>query len=132
MRLCDCETGTVSASGSEQERAIAKGVALFNAQQFWEAHEAWESLWLTSRGDEKLFLQGLIQLAAAYHHVKRGTARPGGLRLFAKAAAKLHKFRDGYLGVSFAAALETAERHAKSIAEGCQIAPAEWPKLQYN
>lgn len=112
--------------------AIAEGVALFNAQKFWEAHEAWERLWLEADGDEKLFLQGLIQLAAAYHHVQRGTARPGGLRLFAKARAKLHKVRDGYLGVSFATALEIASGHAKSLEERDEIAPDSWPKLQYN
>jgi predicted metal-dependent hydrolase len=112
--------------------AIASGVALFNAQKYWEAHEAWEGRWLVAAGDEKLFLQGLIQLAAAYHHVQRGTSRPGGLRLFAKASAKLHKYRDGYLGVSFEAALETASGHVKSLEQMDEIAPDSWPKLQYN
>ena len=62
-------------SEREREPAIERGVALFNAHEFWHAHEAWEELWLEESGDEKQFLQGLIQLAAAYHHVKRGTYR---------------------------------------------------------
>ncbi len=43
------------------------GVDLFNHFYFWEAHEAWESLWGEARkdSDPKLFLQGLIQIAAA-------------------------------------------------------------------
>jgi predicted metal-dependent hydrolase len=43
------------------------GVDLFNAFFFWEAHEAWERLWITQprRSSPSLVLQGLIQLAAA-------------------------------------------------------------------
>jgi len=43
------------------------GVDLFNDFYFWEAHEAWEVLWVsTPRGEPpSLLLQGLIQIAAA-------------------------------------------------------------------
>jgi predicted metal-dependent hydrolase len=43
------------------------GVDLFNAFFFWEAHEAWERLWITQprKSAPALVLQGLIQLAAA-------------------------------------------------------------------
>ncbi len=43
------------------------GVDLFNRFYFWEAHEAWEILWRTTRRDgiPALMLQALIQIAAA-------------------------------------------------------------------
>ena len=43
------------------------GLDLFQCQQFWEAHEAWEELWQVSdkRSPEGLALRGLIQAAAA-------------------------------------------------------------------
>ena len=43
------------------------GIDLFNAHYFWEAHEAWEGLWAAVPRESvaALFLQGLIQLAAA-------------------------------------------------------------------
>ncbi len=43
------------------------GVDLFNAFYFWEAHEAWEGLWVAVARDSAsgLLLQGLIQIAAA-------------------------------------------------------------------
>lgn len=44
------------------------GIRLFNQGDFFEAHEAWEELWLISTGEVKRFLQGLIQCAAALHH----------------------------------------------------------------
>jgi predicted metal-dependent hydrolase len=45
----------------------AYGVDLFNARYYWEAHEAWETLWRTTlRGSpEFLALKGLIQICAA-------------------------------------------------------------------
>ena len=110
---------------------ILEGVSLFNAGQFWEAHEAWEARWLQSDGDEKRFLQGLIQLAAAYHHVQRGTLS-GGLRLFASSREKLHKFRDGFLDVEFEHALVTALSQVERLRNGERISPDEWPKLRYN
>ncbi len=52
--------------------AITEGIAHFNSRRFFEAHEVLEALWLTEQGEEKLFLHGLIQVAAAFHHYLRG------------------------------------------------------------
>ncbi len=65
------------------------GVDLFNHGYYWEAHEAWESIWLsagreTSRGR---FLQALIKLAAA--GVKAREGRPAGIRRHAARAREL-------------------------------------------
>ena len=43
--------------------SLERGAALFNTGKFWEAHEAWEEAWLELENEEKLFLQGLIQVA---------------------------------------------------------------------
>lgn len=107
---------------------IEKGVELFNSHHFWHAHEAWEALWLKSSGDEKLFLQGLIQLAAAYHHVQRGTLR-GAVRLFDAALAKLDPYPPRYAGVDREKAVEIARRHRTRIAEGDEIDAREYPRL---
>src|ERR1043165_6279680 len=74
------------------------GVAHFNATGFWPAHGWWERLWLAAESGAKQFLQGLIQVAAAYHHVKRGTLR-GAPRLFEAGMKKLAPFPHGYCGV---------------------------------
>lgn len=44
------------------------GVDLFNHAFWWEAHEAWEGLWLPLEKSEVTaqFLQGLIQISAGY------------------------------------------------------------------
>jgi uncharacterized protein len=51
---------------------------------FFEAHEHWESVWLTAQGPEKTFLQALIQVAASFHHFHRGN-RLGSVSLLRSA-----------------------------------------------
>ena len=46
----------------------------FNAELFFEAHEVLEDLWRETKGPERDFYHGLIQVAAAYVHVQRGNA----------------------------------------------------------
>jgi predicted metal-dependent hydrolase len=111
--------------------SLARGIDLFNSRKYWEAHEAWERLWLVSDGDAKLFLQGLIQLAAAYHHVQRGTFR-GAVRLLDAALEKLARVPEGYMGVNRTDACATARIHREKIARGELIAPEELPELRYN
>lgn len=45
---------------------------LFDAGRYFECHELLEEVWRRSEGAEKLFLQGLIQAAAAYHKRAQG------------------------------------------------------------
>jgi hypothetical protein len=54
-----------------QDRRYLKGLECFNSAQFYEAHEHWEEVWLEIKGPDKSFLQGLIQVAAAFHHYSR-------------------------------------------------------------
>jgi predicted metal-dependent hydrolase len=110
--------------------AIDEGISLFNAHAFWHAHEAWERDWLAATDPHKQFLQGLIQLAAAYHHVQRGTYR-GGVRLFDAALRRLAPFPADYAGVNRADAVRVAAEHRERIARGEKIDAREFPKL-YN
>ncbi len=54
---------------------------------------------MESEGESRLFLQALIQLAAACVHLTRGNAAPG-TRLLALAESKLGQFGDAYAGVN--------------------------------
>lgn len=108
--------------------SFARGVALFNQHEFWLAHEAWEEIWLTATGDDKLFLQGLIQLAAAYHHIKRGTHR-GAVRLIDAALEKLSRISEGYRGLDRAVAEGAARRHKEALLRAAPIDSREFPEL---
>jgi hypothetical protein len=64
------------------------GILLFNAGDFFEAHEVWEDLWADSHGPERRFYQGLIQAAVGLCHFGNGNL--GG-------AAKLYRSSRDYM-----------------------------------
>ncbi len=73
--------------------ALADGLRCYRAGQFFEAHEHWEAVWLKATEPDKAFLQGLIQLTAAFHHWKRGNPE-GTASLLRQALQKLKRFDD--------------------------------------
>ena len=88
-------TVSVLASGT----AWATGAALFNAGEYWEAHEAWEPLWLRSEGLERRLLAGVILLAAALHKGHKMQNPRGGRRNYDKALAHLTHLPERYEGI---------------------------------
>ena len=49
-----------------------RGIRLFNNAEFFEAHEALEDIWRAAPPENKKFLQGLVQVAVAFHHYSTG------------------------------------------------------------
>lgn len=81
--------------------ALAEGLRLYHAGEFFAAHEAWESLWLGAQEPEKTFLQGLIQVTAAFHHLQRN--RPlGTVRLLQAALGRLERYPASFGSISVA------------------------------
>ncbi|MER9226251.1 DUF309 domain-containing protein [Mesorhizobium sp. M0664] len=64
------------------------GIDLFNHGYYWEAHEAWESLWHAAKRStqHRLFFKGLILLAAAGVKIREGK-RVAAVRHATRAAA---------------------------------------------
>ncbi|MBI1976953.1 MAG: DUF309 domain-containing protein [Candidatus Omnitrophica bacterium] len=58
-------------------RPYLYGIDLFNHGYYWEAHDAWESVWLACgrKGVTADFLKGLIKLAAAGVKAREGRKR---------------------------------------------------------
>ena len=68
--------------GSELEAHYLGFFECFNRQQFFEAHEVLEALWLVRRGTPRdLFYKGLIQLAGAFVHVQKNRPQPASALL---------------------------------------------------
>jgi predicted metal-dependent hydrolase len=55
----------------QKDHLYEKGLEAFNSSHFYDAHEHWEEVWLETPNPDKKFLQGLIQVAAAFHHYSR-------------------------------------------------------------
>lgn len=75
-----------------------EGLKLFNEQEWFEAHETWEDIWVMASGPRKLFYQGLIQCAVVLEHVRRGN--PRGVRSVWKTAqTKFVNLPAVYMGI---------------------------------
>lgn len=104
------------------------GVDLYNEGFLWEAHEAWESIWMASREDalQADFLQGLIQCAAACLKIRMG--QPRGLeRLASLGLARLERVRreagDPYMGLALAPFLAAFEAFLAASPEDYEARP---------
>ena len=81
---------------------FSAGIVHFNAKRFFEAHEKWEIIWLKSEGKEKIFLQGLIQCAAAFHHFQSKNSK-GAQSLLEKGEIKIKKLGESHRGLNLKA-----------------------------
>jgi len=83
--------------------ALAKGIAEFNAWRFYDCHETLEDVWreVGSKGEAGTladFYQGIIKIAAGFHHVLRSNQH-GAVNLLSDAFRLLEPFRPATLGV---------------------------------
>jgi predicted metal-dependent hydrolase len=79
--------------------SLAEGLRLYEACEFFAAHEAWESVWLCAPEPDKTFLQGLIQVTAAFYHLQRNN--PLGAALLLQAALRrLERYPARFGGLS--------------------------------
>ena len=88
----------------EKLDALARGLDLFNRGEFFICHEVLERIWLEESEEEKPFYQGLIQVAAGFHHWQNGNRR-GALSLLEAGGEKLRRYPPACNCVDLAALL---------------------------
>ncbi len=92
-------------------------VDLFRKGKYFESHEVLEKLWLRDRSGSRDFYKGLIQLAAALHHLKQKNAN-GANYLHQSAAGYLKTYAPVHLGLDVSRALKEFDSFFKqSIAK---------------
>ncbi len=115
-------------NGRAMDPGIEEGIRLFNNRKFFEAHEALEAVWLKARGEEKTFLHGLIQIAAAFHHHTRHN--PAGFRsLLEKGWRKIGKFGEEKDRLDLAALRRQLEPWREILKRPQALQPASAPPL---
>ncbi len=85
------------------------GIVLFNRGDFFEAHEVWESLWMESFGEERRFVQALIQAAVGLLHFCNGNVR-GAVKLYRSSRDYMANYASPYLGLDHGQFWERMER----------------------
>jgi len=93
-------------SGEDDNIYFSGYFLLFNQQDYYQAHDVLEHLWLQTEGPAAAFYQGLIQLAGAFVHLQKQFRRPShptdgrrlhpAWRLFKLARKKLSAFAPEY------------------------------------
>ena len=107
------DEATVSPS---ERAALRRGAELFGRHHYWDAHEVWEKLWQDEPRPIRSFYQGLIQIAAGYHHWTV-THRPQGVQiLLAAGINKLRAYAPRLLNVDIDALTVDTDR-LRSLAE---------------
>lgn len=92
--------------GSNVASSFDLGVDLFNRSHFFDAHEALEDVWRTlPRGElfggrRRLHMQGMVQLAVAFHHESRGN-HVGARSLLERALRNLDGADDSFPDLDF-------------------------------
>ncbi len=77
---------------------LADGLRCYHNQEFWLAHEHWEAVWLKCDEPDKTFLQAIIQVTAAFHHLQKGNLI-GLASLLKRALGRLDNYPNDYGGI---------------------------------
>ena len=60
---------------AEADPRFQQGLELFNAGEWYAAHDLFEELWHETADPERRSLQGILQVAVAQLHLQRGNRR---------------------------------------------------------
>ncbi len=110
---------------------LREGIGLFNDQQFFASHEVWESLYTETETENRPFLEGLIQLAAAFRMFVDFGEVKGPVRAIYQALIRLENYQPAYLQVRVKDLSTELEAWAKAAeAAGATPSAANIPKIQ--
>jgi hypothetical protein len=118
------------------QQALKKGVLLFNHHLFFEVHEVLEAQWMLETGEEKRFLQGLIQIAVAFYHLENQNVR-GALSLLHDGIEKLVPYQPIFLDVDlppFIIAIKKLRDHLQHLAaeDIAQVRALTIPRIDFT
>lgn len=107
---------------TDADDLLDRGIGLFNAGRYWDAHEAWEEAWTPDRhGPDRGFYKGLIQVAAGCLHYGRRNRR-GTVNKWRGGAAYLRPYLPAHKGVELASLVALVEANLKTVEDS-----PSWP-----
>jgi len=108
---------------------LCEGLRSFHSGAFFAAHEHWERVWLGAQEPERTFLQGLIQVAASFHHFQRGNCA-GTISLLRSALRRLDGYPQTFAGIAVAPLRAGLRLWLEALEAIPQSSPPPVPKLQ--
>lgn len=89
--------------------SVLRGLACFNAGQYFEAHEHLETAWRAEKGPIRELYRGILQVGVSYYHLQRGNL-VGAHKVLQRARESLEKFSPTMCGIDIAGLLADVER----------------------
>ncbi len=117
----------------EQQKALDRGINLFNEGRYFDAHEEWESEWrLMTEGNDRNFFHGLIMAAGAFLHYVRQECT-GARELLERSIMALKDGDEDHPDIGVGEFVGRLERLRDAFA-ACtfSIAPADLPIIRRN
>jgi hypothetical protein len=108
--------------------SLAEGLACYRGRRFFDAHEHWESVWLRLEEPEKSFLQALIQMTAAFHHLNSGNST-GALSLLRRTRRRLEGRPERFGGIDVASLRLEVGEWIRALEEGDCVRPEAFPRI---
>lgn len=99
-----------------------RGIQLFNDAQFFAAHEVLEDVWRAAPEPQRKFLQGLIQLAVAFHHHSTGNI-VGARSLLNRAMRNLAGYPQLFGGIHLSNLLQAVAEWQRALTEDTPLPP---------
>ena len=84
-----------------------KGIAEFNAGDFFEQHETLETLWRATRTPDRGLYHGILQIGVGFHHWRNGNFH-GATTLMTEGIERLRPFAPRCHGVDVTALIADA------------------------
>src|SRR3954463_9715053 len=82
----------------DYEPRYLAGIVLFNAREYFDAHEVLEDLWNECPDKDRRFYQAVLQAAVALYHFGNGNLR-GAVKLFKSAKNYMSAYPNPHQGL---------------------------------
>jgi uncharacterized protein len=86
----------------------AEGLRLFNAGEYFEAHEALEDAWNAEKGAVRNLYRGILQIAVVYLHIRRRNYN-GAIKVYARSQKWVRDWPDLCRGIDVQELRQNAE-----------------------
>lgn len=91
-----------------------EGLHLFNAGNYFEAHEALEEAWKAEQGKVRDLYRGILQIAVVYLHVRRGNYA-GAIKVYGRSLRWMKDWPDICRGIQVGELRRNAEIVIKEV-----------------
>ena len=119
-------------TAQQRRERIEEGSALFARGEFFAAHEAWEEVWRSTTPEPRDLFQGLVQMAAAFHHLRARRRPDVAARVLDKARRRLTLVGEERAGLDLPALLAGIEAWEGWLASGGPAEEPPLPPLRWN